>query len=141
MDSRGGELAGGSDGRGHQPSSKFDSASDDFEETPHKQVVQKRESFEDLDEGNDTEISRLTNAVFAVFSYLSVFLIGGFLAWFLFHKTVYVAVDPYTGKVMGVIQELPPERSTPADPAQAQPAQPQTQPQPSKPQRDDGHKQ
>jgi len=137
VDRRGGELAGGSDGRGQRSSGDGEPARDDFEEAPRKRVAQKRDDFEDLDEGKEDEISRLTNIVFAVFSYLSVFLIGGILAWYLFHRTVYVAVDPYTGRVMGVLQEVPQEKSAQPDAGPAQQAQPQT----GKPQRDDGHKQ
>jgi proteasome lid subunit RPN8/RPN11 len=138
VDSRGGELAGGSD----RPE-RISVASEDTddEQGARTWVAGSRKPVEDPGDGEEAEVSRLAEIVFSVFSYLSVFLIGAILSWYFFQRTVYVAVDPYTGKVMGVIQELPPEKTAPAAPTPVQPAQPQSQPQPSKPQREDGHKQ
>ncbi|HWZ97869.1 MAG TPA: Mov34/MPN/PAD-1 family protein [Candidatus Dormibacteraeota bacterium] len=132
VDSRGGELAGGSD---RPDRGRADISDSDEVESPRKRATESRKQFEDLDNTEDTEVSRLANIVFAVFSYLAVFLIGAILAWYLFHRTVYVAVDPYTGKVIGILQELPPEKTAQPDSAPAQ----QAQPQPNKPQRDNAH--
>jgi proteasome lid subunit RPN8/RPN11 len=132
VDSRGGELAGGSD---RPDRGRADISDSDEVESPRKRATESRRQFEDLDNTEDTEVSRLANIVFAVFSYLAVFLIGAILAWYLFHRTVYVAVDPYTGKVIGILQELPPEKTAQPDSAPAQ----QAQPQPNKTQRDNAH--
>src|SRR5215468_10475090 len=121
VDRRGGELAGGSDGRDHRSSGDRESARDEFEETPRKRPVQTRDDFEDLDEDKDIELSRLTNIVFAVFSYLTVFLLGAVLTWYFLPRIVVVPVDPYTGQPLGL----------PSDPAMKPAPQNSTQPQPA----------
>ncbi len=125
VDARGGELAGGS-GRA-EPRSAAAESSDDFE-PPRTRSPAPREDLGEFDEGGGSDdISRLTNIVFAVFSYLAVFLIGAILVWYLFPRPVYVVVDPYTGQPIGILKDLPPPNSP-------------TQPNPSKPQRDDAHR-
>lgn len=131
IDSRGGELAGGSDRPERISVASGDS---DDEKEPRKWIPESRRRVEDPG-GDEAEVSRLAEIVFAVFSYLSVFLIGAILAWYFLHRTVYVAVDPYTGKIMGVLQEQPSEKSAQPESAPLQ----QAQPQPSKPQRDNAH--
>src|SRR6266576_5422514 len=81
VDGRGGELADGSGRPGHGSAAANGSGED---EEPFKRVPETRKHFEDLDEGEDSEISRLTNIVFAVFSYLAVFVLGALLVWYLF---------------------------------------------------------
>jgi hypothetical protein len=133
VDSRGGELAGGSDRPAHKSTGADDS---DEVEAPRKQISQARKHFEDPDESEDTEISRLTNTIFAVFSYLIVFVLGALLVWYLYPRPVYVIVDPYTGQPVAILKELPPEKSATPDSAPAK----QAQPNPANPQRDDAHK-
>ena len=139
VDARGGELAGGSDRPDRVRATVDDSGEPDVS---RKRPPLPRKDFDEFDDGGDDEISRLTNIVYAVFSYLAVFAIGAILSWYLFHQTVYVAVDPYTGQVMGILKEAPPQNSpsqnssTPADSSHSK----QSQPNPSKPQRDDAHR-
>ena len=138
VDRRGGELAGGSDGRDHRSSGDRESAKDEFEETPRKRAIQsqRRDDFEDLDENKDIELSRLTNIVFAVFSYLTVFLLGAVLTWYFLPRIVVVPVDPFTGQPIGTLPGDPGVKPGPQNGA--------PQPGPSnsaQPQRSDGHKQ
>jgi proteasome lid subunit RPN8/RPN11 len=133
VDSRGGELAGGS-GRPDHGNAAVNGSGED--EQPRKPVPQSRKHFEGLDEGEDSEISRLTNIVLAVFSYLTAFLCGALLVWYLFPRILFVPVDPYTGQPLRSLQEAPPVKSAPADSSPAQ----HDQPNPSKPQRDDVHR-
>lgn len=133
VDSRGGELAGGAD-RPSSGSRKNDGPAD--EEPVRRSARARGDDFTDFEDRQDTEVSRLANIVFAVFSYLTVFLIGAILTWYLFQRTVYVAVDPYTGKVLGVIPDTPREKSPPQSsaPSESAPSDPSKQP------RDNGHK-
>jgi len=134
VDARGGELAGGS-GRA-EPRSAAAESSDDVE-PPRRRSPAPREDLGEFDEGGGSDdISRLTNIVFAVFSYLAVFLIGAILVWYLFPRPVYVVVDPYTGQPIGILKDLPPPNSPAPDSSPSK----QTQPNPSKPQRDDAHR-
>ncbi len=133
VDGRGGELADGSGRPGHGSAAANGSGED---EEPFKRVPETRKHFEDLDEGEDSEISRLTNIVFAVFSYLTVFVLGALLVWYLFPRIILVPVDPYTGQPLRSLQEAPPAKSTSPDSSPAH----HDQPNPSKPQRDDVHR-
>lgn len=132
VDSRGGELAGGSDRRANG-SAEFGSTGDN--EPVRKSVTARGEEFADLEENEDAEVSRLANVVFAVFSYLTVFLIGALLVWYLFPRIVLVPVDPYTGQPLR-IPDAPAVKSAPQSAAPAQPGPTD----PSKPSRDNGHK-
>ena len=134
VDARGGELAGGS-GRA-DPRSAAAESSDDFEPSRRRSPAP-RENLGEFEEGGGSDdISRLTNIVFAVFSYLAVFLIGAILVWYLFPRPVYVVVDPYTGQPIGILKDLPQPNSPAPDSSPSK----HTQPNPSKPQRDDAHR-
>ena len=135
VDRRGGELAGGSDGREHKPSSKVNPADDGEEEPIRKRVEATRDDFSDLNDSQKNEISRLTDIVFAVFSYLAVFLLGAILSWYFWPHFVGVPVDPYTGQPL----QLPDHSVKPA-PQNSAPAQPGSS-NSAKPQRDDAYKQ
>src|SRR5882672_12128240 len=124
VDARGGELAGGSDRSDRAHATADDSDGDDIPKRPPSP----RKDFDEFDDGGGDEISRLTNIVYAVFSYLAVLAIGTILGWYLFHRTVYLAVDPYTGQVIGILKELPPQNSPPPDSSPSK----QVQPNPSK---------
>lgn len=52
------------------------------------------------DDDSDTEVSRLARTVTAVFSYLTVFLLGALLAWYIFPRVLVLPtpVDPKTGQ-------------------------------------------
>src|SRR5437773_6177152 len=69
VDARGGELAGGSD----RPDRVHATADDsDGADIPGKRPPSPRKDFDEFDDGGGDEISRLTNIVYAVFSYLAV---------------------------------------------------------------------
>jgi len=137
VDARGGELAGGSD----RPDRVHATADDsDGADIPRKRPPSPRKDFDEFDDGGGDEISRLTNIVYAVFSYLAVLAIGTILGWYIFHQTVYVAVDPYTGQVIGILKEHPPQNSPQNSPTPDSSPSKQGQPNPSKPQRDDAHR-
>ena len=135
IDGRGGELAGGSD-RPERVNSDVDASNDG--DKPRKRAPERRDNFDDLERDEDDDISRLINIVFAVFSYLTVFLIGALLAWYLFPREVRVGVpvNPYTGEPIHSLDEIRPPASATPD---ASPSK-QAQPNPSKPQRDDAHR-
>jgi proteasome lid subunit RPN8/RPN11 len=133
VDRRGGELAGGAD-RSHQEGAIANDSRED--ENPYKSAPESRKHREDFDEAQDTEISRLSNAVFAVFSYLSAFVLGALLVWYLFPRIIAVPVNPYTGEPIRSLQDIPPVKSAPPD----SPPPKQSQPNPNKPQRDDAHR-
>jgi len=135
IDGRGGELAGGSDRPERVTSSADDSNEDD---KPRKRAPERSDNFDDLERDEDDDVSRLVNIVFAVFSYLTVFLTGALLAWYLFPREVRVGVpvNPYTGEPIRSLEDIRPPQSATPDSSPSK----QGQPNPSKPQRDDAHR-
>jgi len=139
VDARGGELAGGS-GRPEHGNSASDGP-DDID-VPRKRPPAPRKDFDDFadDDGGD-DLSRLTNIVFAVFSYLAVFALGALFVWYLFPRLVAVPVNPYTGQPIHSLEEIEPPKSPPPNASSSKPdPQKQAQPNPSKSQRDDAHR-
>ncbi len=97
VDSKGGELAGAT-GK-PEPSLVGDDSPGESWEAEDRDAEAKK----------DEEISRLTNIVTTVFSYLAVLILGGALVWyFLPHILVMpVPVDPNTGQPLHSYQDAP----------------------------------
>lgn len=89
VDSRGGERA---DATGKAEPVTNDS---DGEPDPANQKRTPRKTA-----GSDDELSKLTKIVSSVFSFLAIFALGGFFAWYLLPRILVmpVPVDPNTGR-------------------------------------------
>src|SRR5208337_411031 len=92
VDGRGGEVAGGSDSprsRAGRMEEQGESEGEDHRETTSE---------------GDSDLSRLAQTVYAVFSYLAIFLLGAVLAWYFIPRIVVVPVpvDPQTGQPLQV---------------------------------------
>ncbi|MFI5096751.1 MAG: Mov34/MPN/PAD-1 family protein [Candidatus Acidiferrales bacterium] len=87
-DGRGGETAGGSDSARSRAGGMREQ-----EQSEGDELVQTRS-----EEG--TDLSRLAQVVYAVFSYLAIFVLGAVLAWYFIPRLVLVPVpvDPQTGQ-------------------------------------------
>lgn len=101
VDSKGGELAGAT-GKS-QPCLGGTDAPEEFWEAEERVVETKK----------DEEISRLTNIVTTVFSYLAVLILGGALVWYFLPRilVVPVPVDPNTGQPLHSYQDAPSDNS------------------------------
>jgi len=88
VDDRGGEIAGAS--------GKPEPLISQGEESVHS----RDEVSGRADRSEQEEVSRLARTVTAVFSYLTVFLLGALLAWYIFPRVMVmpVPVDPQTGQ-------------------------------------------
>jgi proteasome lid subunit RPN8/RPN11 len=92
VDGRGGEVAGGSD----SPRSRAGR----MEEQGESEGEDRRQTTSE----EDSDLSRLAQTVYAVFSYLAIFLLGAVLAWYFIPRIVVVPVpvDPQTGQPLQV---------------------------------------
>ena len=92
VDGRGGEVAGGSD----NPRSRAGR----MEEQSESEGEDQRQTTSE----EDSDLSRLAKTVYAVFSYLAIFLLGAVLAWYFIPRIVVVPVpvDPQTGQPLQV---------------------------------------
>jgi proteasome lid subunit RPN8/RPN11 len=100
VDSRGGEVAGGS-GK-PEPTLRSDQSDvGDWEEHVPRKT------------SKDEELSKLTNIVSTVFSHLAVFVLGGLLVWYLLPRILVmpVPVDPITGRPIHNSREAPDDKS------------------------------
>jgi proteasome lid subunit RPN8/RPN11 len=91
VDSRGGERA---DATGKAEPVSIDA---DDEPDPAKEKRSQPKTME-----SDDELSRLTKIVSNVFSYLAIFILGGFFVWYLMPRILLmpVPIDPITGRPM-----------------------------------------
>ncbi len=92
VDGRGGEVAGGS----YSPRSRAGK----MEEQGEAEGEDQRQTTSE----EDSDLSRLAQTVYAVFSYLAIFLLGAVLAWYFIPRIVVVPVpvDPQTGQPLQV---------------------------------------
>jgi proteasome lid subunit RPN8/RPN11 len=108
IDGRGGEVAGGAD----SPASRGGRIAEQSES-------EGEESRQTKDE-EDVDLTRLTQIVVNVFSYLAVFILGGVLTWYFLPRFVGIPipVDPQTGQPLQLLPDNPKSNSqTPGAPS------------------------
>lgn len=108
VDDRGGEVAGGAD----SPASRSGRIVEQSES-------EGEESRQTKDE-EDVDLSRLTQIVVNVFSYLAIFILGGVLTWYFLPRFVGIPipVDPQTGQPLQLRPDNPVSNSpTPGAPS------------------------